>query len=134
MHDWERSRENALKQKLSYSNVSPKEQMLSHAKFESYEHCTATEIAPCSIDCPNEINVFIGKIDCMARMFRHGGMLLSPQARMIVQHRDGTRRGNSAFPFHFVFRIRSCVFSFSEHISSWSRTLDTNLIRGLSHG
>jgi len=82
----------------------------------------------------NKIDIFIGKIAYTARMFRHGKMLLLPHARRIVQHRDRTRRGNSAFPFHFVFRIGSCVFSFMAHISSWSRTQDTTLIRGLNHG
>jgi len=82
----------------------------------------------------NKIDIFIGKIACTVRMFRHGETLLSPHARRIVQHHDGTRRGNSAFLFHFVFRIGSCVFSFGAHISSWSRTRDTTLIRGLNHG
>ena len=82
----------------------------------------------------NKIDIFIGKIAYTACMFRHGETLLSPHARRITQHRDRTRRGNSAFPFHFVFRIRSCVFSFGAHISSWSRTRDTTLIRGLNHG
>jgi len=36
-------------------------------------------------------------IACTVRMFCHGEMLLSPHARRIVQHRDGTRRGNSNF-------------------------------------
>jgi len=67
-------------------------------------------------------------------MFRHGEMHLLPHARRIMQHRDRTRRGNSAFPFDTVFRIWSCVFSFGAHISSWSRTRDTTLIRGLNHG
>jgi len=56
------------------------------------------------------------------------------EARRIVQHRDRTRRGNSSFPFHFVFRIGSCIFPFEAHISSWSRTRDMTLIRGLNHG
>jgi len=71
----------------------------------------------------------------LARLLtRHGEMLLLPHARRIMQHRDTTRRGNSSFLFHFVFRIRSCVFSIRAHISSWSRTRDTTLIRGLNHG
>ena len=82
----------------------------------------------------NKIDIFIGKIAHTVRMFRHGEMLSLPHARRIVQHREMTRRGNSAFPFHFVFRIRSCVFSFRAHISSWSKTQDTTLIRGLNHG
>jgi len=45
----------------------------------------------------NKINIFIGKIAYTVRMFRHGEMLLLPHARRIVQHRDGTRRGNSHF-------------------------------------
>jgi len=61
-------------------------------------------------------------------------ILLLPHARRITQHRDRTRHGNSAFPFHFAFRIGSCIFSFEAHISSWSRTRDTTLIRGLNHG
>jgi len=81
----------------------------------------------------NKIDIFIGKIAYTARMFRHGETLLLRHARRIVQHRDRTRRGNSAFPFHFVFRIGSCVFSFRAHISSWSRTRDTTLICGLNH-
>jgi len=51
-----------------------------------------------------------------------------------VRHRNRTRRGNSSFPFHFVFRIRHCVFSSRAHISSWSRTRDPTSIRGLNHG
>jgi len=102
-------------------------------KFESYECCSATEIAPCLINCSNKINIFIGKIACTVRMFHHGDMLLLPQARRIAQHCDGTRRGNSKFLFHFAFRIGSCVFSFGAHISSWSGTRDTTLIRGLNH-
>jgi len=45
----------------------------------------------------NKIDIFIGKIACTVRMFRHGEMLLLPHARRIAQHRDGTRRGNSHF-------------------------------------
>jgi len=67
-------------------------------------------------------------------MFRHGDIHLLPQALWIVQHRDRTRHGNSAFAFHFVFRIGSCNFSFGAHINSWSGTRDTTLIRGLNHG
>jgi len=67
-------------------------------------------------------------------MFRHGEMLLLPHARRIICHRNRTQRGNSSFPFHFVFRIRSCIFSIKAHISSWSRTRDTTSIRGLNHG
>jgi len=91
-------------------------------------------MAPCLIDYSNKIDIFVGKIDCTACMFHHGDMLLLPHARRIMQHRDRTRCGNSAFPFHFVFRIGSCIFSFGVHISSWSRTWDTTLIRGLNHG
>jgi len=76
----------------------------------------------------------IGKIAYTVRMFRHGEMQLLPHARRIMQHRDRTRRGNSAFLFDIVFRIWSCVFSFGAHISFWSRTRDTTLIRGLNHG
>jgi len=47
---------------------------------------------------------------------------------------NGTRRGNSSFQFHLVFRIQSCVFSFGTHKSSWSGTQDTTLICGLNHG
>jgi len=103
-------------------------------KFESHKHCTTTETAPCLINCSNKIDIFIGMIVCTVRMFRHGDMLLLPHARRIAQHRDRTRRGNSAFFFHFVFRIRSCIFSFRAHISSWSRTRDTTPIHGLNHG
>jgi len=39
------------------------------------------------------------------RMFHHGDILLLPHARRIVHYRDRTRRGNSSFPFHIVFRI-----------------------------
>jgi len=67
-------------------------------------------------------------------MFRHGEMLLLPHARRIICHRNRTRRGNSSFPFQFVFRIRHCIFSARAHISSWSRTRDTTSIRGLNHG
>jgi len=67
-------------------------------------------------------------------MFRHGEMVLLPHARRNVRHRNRTRRGNSSFPFHFVFRIRHCIFSTRAHISSWSRTRDTTSIRGLNHG
>jgi len=90
--------------------------------------------APCLIEYPNKIDIFIGKIDYTVRMLRHGDIHLLPQARRITQHSDRTRRGNSAFPFQLVFRIRSCIFSFGMHISSWSRTRDTTLIRGLNHG
>jgi len=45
----------------------------------------------------NKIDIFIGKIVCTVRMFRHGEMLLLPHARRIVQHRDRRRRGNSHF-------------------------------------
>jgi len=61
-------------------------------------------------------------------------MLLLPHARRITRDRNRTRRGNSSFPFHFVFRIRHCIFSSRAHISSWSRTRDTTPIRGLNHG
>jgi len=90
--------------------------------------------APCLIEHFQEIDIFFGKIACTVRMFRHGEMLLLPHARRIARHRNGTRRGNSSFPFHFVFRIRHCVFSSRAHISSWSRTRDTTSIRGLNHG
>jgi len=65
--------------------------------------------APCLIECSNKIHISIGKIACTVRMFCHGEMRLLPCARRIVQHRDGTRRGNSSFPFHFVFCIGSIV-------------------------
>jgi len=67
-------------------------------------------------------------------MFRHGEMLLLPHARRNIRHRNRTRHGNSSFPFHYVFRIRSCIFSIRAHISSWSRTRDTTSIRSLNHG
>jgi len=76
----------------------------------------------------------IGKIAYTVHILRHGDIHLLPQARRITQQRDRTRRGNSAFLFHFVFRIRSCIFSFGMHIGSGSRTWDTTLIRGLNHG
>jgi len=103
-------------------------------KFESYEHKATMRKAPCLIECFQEIDIFFGKIACTVRMFRHGEMLLLPHARRIAHHRNRTRRGNSSFPFHFVFRIRHCVFSCRTHISSWSRTRDTTSIRGLNHG
>jgi len=90
--------------------------------------------APCLIEHFQEIDIFFGKIACTVRMFRHGEMLLLPHAHRIARHRNRTRRGNSSFPFHFVFRIRHCVFSSRAHISSWSRTRDTTSIRGLNHG
>ena len=90
--------------------------------------------APYLIQCSNKINIFIGKIAYTVCMFRHGEMHFLPHARRITQHRDRTRRGNSAFPFQLVFRIRSCILSFGAHISSWSRTWDTTLICGLNHG
>jgi len=71
---------------------------------------------------------------CTVCMFCHSEIQLLPHARRIIHHCDRTRHGNSAFPFHFVFRIGSCIFSFGAHISSWSRTRDTTLIRGLDHG
>jgi len=89
--------------------------------------------APHLIQCSNKIDIFIGRIACTVRMFHHDETHLLPHARRITQHRDRTRRGNSAFPFQLVFRIRSCVFSFGAHISCWSRTRDTTLIRGLNH-
>ena len=119
------------------NNTSMKKLSCSNAftcKFESHECCSPTEMAPCLINCSNKIDIFIGKIVCTVRMFHHRDVLLSPQACRIVQHRDGTRRGNSTFLFHFAFRIGSCVFSFGAHISSWSGTRDTTLIRGLNHG
>jgi len=82
----------------------------------------------------NKIDIFVDKIANTVRMFRHGEMLLLPHARMIIRHRNRTRRGNSSFPFHFVSRIRLCIFSIRAHISSWSRTRDTTSIRGLNHG
>jgi len=88
---------------------------------------------PCLIKCSNEIDIFIGKIAYTVCMFHHGEIQLLPHAPRIAQHRDRTRRWNSAFPFQLVFRILSCVFSFGAHISSWSRTRDATLIRGLNH-
>jgi len=82
----------------------------------------------------NKIDIFFGKIAYTVRMFRHGDTLLLPHARRIIQRCDRTRRGNSTFPFHFVFRIQSCVLSHRAHISSWSRTRDATLIRGFNHG
>jgi len=76
----------------------------------------------------------IGKIAYTVHKFCHGEMQLLPHARRIIQHRDRTRSGNSSFPFHIVFCIGSCIFSFRAHISSWSRTRDTILIHGLNHG
>jgi len=76
----------------------------------------------------------IGKIDYTVCMFRHGEIHLLPQTRRMIQYRDRTRHGNSAFPFQLMFRIRSCIFSIGMHIGSWSRTRDTTLIRGLNHG
>jgi len=81
--------------------------------------------APCFGRMLQQDRHLIGKIAGTVRMFCHGEMHLLPQARRIVQHRDGTRRGNSAFPFQLVFRIVSCVFSFGVHIGSWSGTRDT---------
>jgi len=89
---------------------------------------------PCLIAYSNKIDISIGKIAYTVRMFHHGEIQLLPHARRIVQHRDRTWCGNSSFPFHIVFRIGSCIFSFRAHISSWSRTRDTTLIRGLNHG
>jgi len=83
---------------------------------------------------PQRDRIFIGKIDYTVCMFCHGEIDLLAQARRIIQHRDRTRRGNSAFPFQLVFRIRSRIFSFGMHIGSRSRTQDTTLIRGLNHG
>ena len=84
--------------------------------------------------CSKKIDIFIGKIACTVRMFRHGKMHLLPQARRIAQHRERTRRGNSSFLFQLVFWIRSCVFVLRAHISSWLRTRDTTAIHGLNHG
>jgi len=81
-------------------------------KFESHKCHSTIEIAPCLIEYSNKIDIFIGKIAHTVRMFCHGDMLLLPHARRITQHRDGTLRGNSACPFHFVFWIGSCIFSF----------------------
>jgi len=64
------------------------------------------------IEHSNEIDIFIGKIDYTVYMFHHGEIHLLPQAHRIMQHRDRTRHGNSAFPFQLVFRIWSCIFSF----------------------
>jgi len=55
------------------------------------------ETAPCLIECSDKIDIFIGKIACTVRMFRHGEMLLLPHARRIMRHRNRTRRGNCRF-------------------------------------
>ena len=121
--------EQHLKKNLSYSNVSRKEQMLSHANSKQSHEChSATEKAPCFVEHTNEVDISISAIAHTVRMFRHGDMHLLPQVHRIAQHRDRTRRGNLAFLLQLVFWIRSCVFSFGMHISSWSRTRDTTLI------
>jgi len=73
--------------------------------FHQKNRCFCTQIWKLWVsDChgngsmfSNKIDIFIGKIACTVRMFRHGEMLLLPHARRIAQHRDGTRRGNSHF-------------------------------------
>jgi len=84
----------------------------------------------------NKIDIFVGKIGYTARMLSSwwDALQLLPHVRRITQHHDRTRRGNPSFPFDFVFWTRSCIFSFRAHISSWSRTRDMILIRGLNHG
>jgi len=124
-----------LKKKLSYSDVSSKEQMLLHANSKVMSVKLPTiQNPPCFDLMLQQDWHLIGKIDYTVCMFRHGEIHLLLQVRRIAQHRDRTRRGNLAHPFQLVFRIWSCIFSFGMHISSWSRTCDTTLIRGLNHG
>jgi len=122
------------KKKLSCSNVSPKEQMLLHANSKVLTIGLPWKLLHVLIEHSNKLDIFIGKTAHTARMFRHGEMVLSPHARRNTRHHNRTRRGNSSFPFHFVFRIGSCVLSTRGHISSWSGTRDTTPIRGLNHG
>jgi len=56
-------------------------------------------------DLKEKIQDPISEIAHTVRMFHHGDVLLLPHAHRTAQHRDRTRRGNSAFPFHFAFRI-----------------------------
>jgi len=60
--------------------------------------------APCLIECSNEIDILIDKIDHTVCMFRHGEM---SHARGIAQHRNGAWRGNSAFLFQLTNDICS---------------------------
>jgi len=86
------------------------------------------------VEYSNKNDIFIGKIDYAVRRFRYCNRLLLPQVHRNTQHCDRTRRGNSSFRSHLVFRIQSCIFSSGMHSSSRSRTWDTTLIRGLNHG
>jgi len=103
-------------------------------KFETYELNTATQNTPCHVEHSNEIDICFGKIACMVHMFRHCIVLLTPQVHGIVQHRDGTRHGNSSFRYLLVFRIWSCILFLGMHSSSRSGTCDMTLIHGLNHG
>jgi len=49
------------------------------------------------IECSNKIDIFVGKIHCTVRMFRHGETLLLPQAHRNMHYRDETRRGKHHF-------------------------------------
>ena len=60
------------------------------------------------VECSNKIDIFIGKIDCMVRMFCHCNTLLLPQVGRNAQHCDRTRLG---FP--------SCVPDWILHLVPW---------------
>jgi len=54
-------------------------------------------MAPCFVEHTNEVDISIGMIACMVRLFHHCNTLLLPQVRRNVQHRDRTRHGKHHF-------------------------------------
>jgi len=116
-----------LKKKLSYSNVSPLEQLPLHANLKVISIKLPCVWSNTSTRSTSSLARLLARCACfvMARCFCY---------HMPVGCRNRTWRGNSLIPFHFVFRIWHCVFSSRAHISCWSRTRDATSIRALNHG
>jgi len=58
---------NTSEKKLSHSNVSPKEQLLSHANLKVVNVALPQKQLHVGRQS-NKIDIFVGKIDCTARM------------------------------------------------------------------
>jgi len=100
-------------------------------KFESYECQTATETAPCfPTRSTSSLARLLTRCVCFVMVRCSCCHMPAGLHNIVTEHVVGTL----TFPFHFVFRIGSCIFSFRAHISSWAGTRDATLIHGLNHG
>ena len=100
-----------LKKKLSCSDVSWKEQMLLHANSKVRHVRLTCQMLHVSSNAPTRST--------------------SSLARLITQWVCFVLGRCTC---HHMLRIRSCIFSFGMHISSWSGIWHMTLIRGMNHG